>query len=121
LSCLIILAILFLTHKRIASTTKNKWWIYSALILNVSIYSYGGTYAANCAYDFSQPTVYKTKVLDKRVYRGKHIRRYVKIAPWGHHYDTEEIRVGKEQYDELNVGDSIAIDLKQGLFNIPWF
>ena len=122
IACGIILTILFLTHKLISTTTRNKWWIYSSLIFNVSLYSYAGTYAANCTYDYSKPQVYETEVIDKTISRGRrHTTYYVKVAPWGHHYDKEKISVSRSQYDELNIGDNIKIDLKKGLFNIPWY
>ncbi|HYH15874.1 MAG TPA: hypothetical protein VD794_11665, partial [Flavisolibacter sp.] len=122
ISCIIILAILFLTHKRIEHTTRNKWWIYISLIFNVSLYSYAGTYAANCTYDDSVPEVYTTQVLDKRISKGRRSTTYyIEVAPWGHHLDKEEISVPRSQYDELNVGDTVNIDYKNGLFNIPWY
>jgi len=123
IACTIILTILFLTHKLISNSTRNKWWIYTSLIFNVSLYSYAGTYAANCSYDFSEPTVYDTKVLEKREHKGRRGPRtyYVKVAPWGHHLDKEEISVTSVQYTELAIGDKIKIDLKKGLFNIPWY
>lgn len=122
LACIIILTILFLTHKLIENTTRNKWWIYTSLIFNVSLYSYAGTYAANCAYDYSQPTVYQTEVLDKRVSKSRRSTTYhVKVAPWGHHYDKEDIKVSSTQFEELTIGDKINIDLKKGLFKIPWY
>jgi hypothetical protein len=119
----IILLILFLTHKRIEKSNRNKWWIYASLIFNVSLYSYAGTYAANCTYDNSKATVYKTEVLDKREHRGRKGRRsyYLEVAPWGHHFDKEEIKVTLSQYNETNLGDTVSIDLKEGLFNIPWY
>lgn len=119
----IILIILFVTHELIANTTRNKWWIYSSLIFNVSLYSYAGTYAANCTYDYSEPTVFETKILDKRIHKGSKGRKtyYIKVAPWGHHYDKEEISVGSTLYEEMYIGENIKIDSKKGLFNIPWF
>jgi hypothetical protein len=123
IACAIILTILFITHKLIQNSTRNKWWIYISLIFNVSLYSYAGTYAANCTYDYSAPVVYKTEVLDKRINRGSKGRRtyFIKVAPWGHHYDKEEIKVGSTQFAEINTGDTVSIDLKKGLFNIPWY
>jgi hypothetical protein len=122
ISCSIILAILFLTHKLISNSTRNKWWIYSSLIFNVTLYSYAGTYAANCTYDYSVPTVYETEVLNKKINKSRRSTTYyVKVAPWGHHYDQEEISVSRNQYDELELGDKIKIDLKKGLFDIPWY
>ncbi len=117
----IMLVILFATHKLIDSTTKSKTWIYLSLIFNVFLYSYAGAYGANCVYDKSEPTVYNAEVVGKRVSSGKHTTYYVKVTPWGHHYDKEEISVPKSQYDEIQIGQSIKIDLKQGLFDIPWY
>lgn len=122
IACIIILIILFLTHKLIENTTRNKWWIYISVIFNVCLYSYAGTYAANCTYDYSMPTVYETEVLNKRVSKGRRNRTYyVEVAPWGHHYDKEEISVPRGQYEEISIGENIKIDLKKGLFGIPWY
>jgi hypothetical protein len=119
----IILIILFLTHKLIENTTRNKWWIYSSLIFNVSLYSYAGTYAANCTYDNSTPKVFETKVLDKHIEKSSKGRRsyHITVAPWGHHFDKEEMSVGSSLYSEINIGENIKIDYKKGLFNIPWY
>lgn len=118
----IMLIILFATHKLIDNSTKNKTWIYLSLVLNVFLYSYAGTYGANCVYDNSDPTVYNAEVVDKRISKGKrHTTYYVKVTPWGHHYDKEEISVPSSQYDEIQIGQTVKIDLKKGLFNIPWY
>ena len=119
----IILLILFFTHQRIEESNRNKCWIYTSLIFNVCLYSYAGTYAANCAYDYSEPVVYKTAILDKYTYTSRKggKRYYLEVAPWGHHYDKEKIKVSLTQYNETSVGDTINIDLKSGLFNIPWY
>ena len=119
---IIMLLILFSTHKRIDNTAKSKTWIYSSLIFNIFLYSYAGTYGANCVYDKSVPTVYNAKVVDKRISKGRrHTTYYVEVTPWGHHYDKEEISVPSSQYDEIQIGQTVKIDLKKGLFNIPWY
>jgi hypothetical protein len=122
IACIVILGILFLTHKLIEKTTRNKTWIYLSLIFNVCLYSYAGTYGANCTYDFSAPTVYETDVVDKYIRKSrKRTTYYVKVEPWGHHYDRENISVSREQYNEIEIGEKVKIDLKKGLFNIPWY
>lgn len=120
---LIMLIILFATHKLIDKTTKSKTWIYLSLIFNVFLYSYAGTYGANCVYDKSEPIVYNAKVVDKRISKSRKGRKtyYVKVTPWGHHYDKEEISVPSSKYDEIQIGQTVKIDLKEGLFNIPWY
>ena len=119
----IMLIILFTTHKLIDNTTKSKTWIYLSLIFNVFIYSYSATYGANCVYDKSEQQVYDAEVVDKREHKGSKGRRsyYVKVTPWGHHYDKEEISVSSDQFDDIQIGQTIKIDLKKGLFNIPWY
>jgi hypothetical protein len=62
---IIVLVVLFATHKLLEKTTKNKIWIYSSLIFNVLLYSYAGTYGANCVYDKSEPTAYNAEVIEK--------------------------------------------------------
>lgn len=118
----IMLVILFTTHKIIERTTKSKTWIYLSLIFNIFLYSYAGTYGANCVYDKSEPTIYNAEVVEKRISKGRrNTSYYVKVTPWGHHYDKEEISVPSIQYDKIQVGQTVKIDRKEGLFNIPWY
>jgi hypothetical protein len=123
LAFVMMLLLLFATHKLIDNSTKSKTWIYLSLIFNVCIYSYAATYGANCVYDTSEPKVYHAEVLDKRISTSSkgHKTYYLKVKPWGHHYDKEEISVASDQYDEINIGQTVKIDLKEGLFNIPWY
>lgn len=119
----LMLLILFLTHRLIDHSVKDKWWIYTMLIFNVFLYSYGATYAINCTYDFSEPKIYSTEIIDKNTSRGRRgrISYYIKVAPWGHHYDKEKIRVSAEQYKTMQIGDNAEIALRKGVFNIPWY
>jgi hypothetical protein len=118
-----VLVLLFFTHSKIEQSNKNKAWIYFSLIGNLFIYSYAVTYGANCVYDNSEPKVYSAKVVDKRKHHSRKAGTtyYLKVTPWGHHYDKEEITVTSDQYEETPIGSSVKIDLKEGLFNIPWY
>jgi hypothetical protein len=119
---IIMLAILLSTHKIIIDNQKNKLWIYSSLFFNIFLYSYSATYGINCIYDSSEPKVYDAQVIDKRFSKSrKHTSYYIRVTPWGHHKDTEEISVARSQYNEIEIGEEIRIDLKKGLFNIPWY
>jgi hypothetical protein len=119
----IMLIILFTTHKLIDNSTKSKSWIYLSLFFNVFLYSFAGSYGANCVYDKSKPKVYNAEIVDKRIIKGNKGRKTycVKVTPWGHHHDKEEISVSSSHYDEIQIGQKIKIDLKEGLFNIPWY
>ena len=61
-------------------------------------------------------------MVDKRISKGRrHTSYYIKVMPWGHHYDTEEITVDYQKYNRVAVGETVEIDLKNGLFGIPWY
>jgi hypothetical protein len=123
LALVIVLLILTATHKLIVHTTKSKTWIYLSIIFNVCLYSYGATYGVNCVYDTSEPVVYDVDVVDKRIRTSAKGRKtyYIKVTPWGHHHDKEEISVPEDQYNAIVVGQQVKIDLKKGLFNIQWY
>ncbi|MDO5104803.1 hypothetical protein [Capnocytophaga sp.] len=117
----LMLLILLLTHRLIVQSTKNKWWIYISIIFNVFLYSYAGTYAINCTYDYSKPEIYKNEVLDKHTSRRRRggTTYYVTVKPWGNHYEKEDISVSMQEYQKLQIGDEVEIAVKKGVFNIP--
>lgn len=114
---------LFLTHKQIAESNKDKWWIYSSIIFSFFVYSYSSVIAINCKFDYSEPEVYQTEIIDKHIHRGRRGRRtyYVKVKPWGHHYDSENISVSRTEYEHFEVNDQVKIDYNKGLLGIPWY
>lgn len=119
----IMLIILFATHKVIEASTKSKTWIYCSLFLNILVYSFGATYGINCVFDDSDPVVYDVEVVDKIERKGKKKSKsyYIEVTAWGHHYDKEEISVTHEEYDEIQIGQIMQIDVKEGFLGIPWY
>jgi hypothetical protein len=118
-----IITLLFSTHKGVVSKNKkiSSTYIYLHLIFFIFIYSYGATCSINCAFDCSSPEVFKTKIVDKHISRGKHTSYFIKVAPWGHHLDRESIRVSRNEYESFEIESTVEIDLKDGLLGIPWF
>jgi len=114
---------LLMTHQQILDSNKDKWWIYGSIVFSFFIYSYSAVVAVNCSFDYSEPKVYKTEVIDKRISRSSKGRRtyYVKVKPWGHHYDAESITVSSEEYEEYQVEDKVEVVYKDGLLGIPWY
>ena len=121
-SAILILILLFSTHSLIMNSNKDKTWIILSIVTNILIYSFAATYGANCVYDKSEAKVYSAKVIDKHISKGRrHTTYYLKVEPWGHHYDPENITVTKYQYTETTIGQLVNIDYKKGFFNIPWY
>jgi len=123
ISFLVVSLIVLISHRLIESNVQNKWWIYSSLTFSVIIYCYAGIYAANCAFDNSEPKTYRTEVLDKRMRSRSRGRKtyYLKVAPWGHHLDTEDLRVSSSLFHKVEIGNEVNIKYKNGLFRIPWY
>ena len=122
LGTVIVLLILLSTHRFIVMSKNNKWWIYISLFFNVFLYSFSATYAINCVYDNSEAKVYSAKVVDKHISEGRrHTTYYLKVTPWGHFRDPENISVSMEKYNQAETGQYVNIDLKEGVFNIPWY
>lgn len=112
---------LFITHEKIRQSNKDKWWIYSSIFFSFFVYSFSAVIAVNCSFDTSEPQVYETTVIDKYISRGKHTNYYIKVKPWGHHYDVESIRVPSSDYSNYQVNQKTMIDYKEGLLGIPWY
>lgn len=122
ISFILLLIILGLTHKLVERNNPNKSLIYFVVIGNIALYSYAATYGINCVYDNSEPKVYQAKVIDKSISRGRrHTTYFLKVEPWGHHHDAEKISVAPSQYKETDIGNTVLIDYKEGLLNIPWY
>jgi hypothetical protein len=119
----LMLVLLFATHRPTRQSLTRRLWIYGSLAFNILLYSYSAAYGMNCVYDYSQPRVYEARVISKHVETsGKGFDRYcVRIAPWGHHHDPETLTVSMFQYDGIREGQTVKMDLKQGLFGIPWY
>lgn len=119
---ILLLLILSATHKLVDQTNPNRYLIYLTVVGNIALYSYAATYGVNCVYDNSEPKVYQAKVIDKSISRGRrHTTYYLKVQPWGHHRDAENISVAPEQYSETQIGQTVSIDYKEGLLAIPWY
>lgn len=122
LSFILLLILLFTTHKIIEASNKNRATIYALLIANIALYSYAATYGSNCVYDYSTPKVYDAVLVDKHISRGRRTTiYYLTVTPWGNHKEQEDISVSSNQYYNKNIGETVKIDYKQGLLFIPWY
>jgi len=46
---------------------------------------------------------------------------YLRVEPLGPNRETEDIRVPANQYNATNTGQTVSINLKEGLAGIPWY
>jgi len=92
------------------------------VILISAGYAFGGTVLANSIFDQSKPQVFPTTITDHHITRGSKSTTYhIIIAGWEKHPEGENISVSPSFYDAAEVGSKVNVNLKKGLFNVPWY
>jgi hypothetical protein len=95
-------------------------WTFFLVLLLLMAYGYGTVTLTNAMADSSQPVVYPTVITNKRVSSGKSRTYYLELKKWGDLTEDEEVSVHRSQYDSFAVGDSITVNLRPGVFRMPW-
>jgi hypothetical protein len=106
-----------MSSKEKARSNKTTWLSAAAFVL---LYGFTAPVIINCNFDYSAPKEYKAQVLSQRVSTGKHTSYDLTLSKWGPR-ESEEAEVSKSLYYEVKVGDTVYVNLKPGLFKIPWF
>lgn len=83
-------------------------------------YGFGVVQHVNCAFDHRVEDAYETKVVGKRISRGKIDVPRVKLEPWGARQAINELDVEWKFYREVKKGDRVTVITSPGLLNIPW-
>ena len=91
------------------------------MLLMSFLYSYGNVITINCKFDQSKPQTIYTTVESVNVSHSKGTHYYLYLKPWEEKAYPGSIEVSGAMYYRHPVGSSITINLKHGLFNIPWF
>lgn len=94
--------------------------IFATLIIG-GTYAYGVVATTNAVFDKSEPSVYSTKILDKRVSKTKYPRCYLKLDTWGPRNEVDEMVVSKETYLSHEIGDTVVVHFKHGFYNVPYY
>jgi hypothetical protein len=94
--------------------------VVSSLFM-VCVYSYGAVIVTNSMLDSSRPIRYETKVLDKRISRGKSTTYYLKLNAWGPRKKSRSESVHSSVYEKAEIGDLVAVYLFKGGLNIPYY
>jgi hypothetical protein len=103
------------------STKPMRYFLTTSLMIFLNLfYSYGLIIMANCMLDNKQPAHYETTVADKRISSGKTTSYYVDVNPVGPLTEGQEVKVSRDEYESIHVGDTLGVTLHNGYINIPW-
>ncbi|WP_431241318.1 hypothetical protein ACQ9BO_14575 [Flavobacterium sp. P21] len=115
------IAILYFSHLKTEHNKTSEILSFLGIFVFAICYAYGTFITINCLYDHSEPKVFKTSVLDKRISTGKTTTYYLQLGPWGPRKESDEVKVSKEQYNNSKINDEAEVYLMKGEFDIPWF
>lgn len=92
-----------------------------AILVVCGFYAYGVVVEANTLLDESQPRIFKTAVVGKRVSKGKSTQYHLRVAPWGPRRGEGDITVSRALYASVATGEPVCIVLRDGALRIRWF
>ena len=113
-----------------ADKAEFQWKNRAAKILNVisvvfilAIYAFGAVFYLNYAFPQVITTVseQEVKIIDGRVSKGKNASYYKTVSPWIDGSEKKEIEVSEILYADNEIGESLCVTVKKGLFGITWY
>jgi hypothetical protein len=99
---------------------RSKYITLLLLPLFTFCYGFGTVTLINAIGDSSEPVLYQTEVMKKRVSSGKTTSYYLELKKWGNLKEDEEVSVTRTEYEARDVGDSINVYEYPGVFKMPW-
>lgn len=84
-------------------------------ILFIFTFGCGTTVFWNAFFENSTPTIYKSKIIGKKIEKGKTISYRIDFEPWDPIKENDLMRVSKSEFNRLNINYTIDLELKQGL------
>lgn len=91
-------------------------------VLVLPFYSYGAVMFVNSYWDSSMPKSYRVEIVRKYSKRGRRgrMRHFLVIDSWGAR-SKEELSMSVGDYNSLNIGDFLCLDLYGGAIGVPYY
>jgi hypothetical protein len=124
LSTIVLVILLFLTHKLADKEDDTAAPNYVILGLLLLFYSPTSMFAINCVYDNSEPKTYQVRVIGKTKssIRSKGGSDYhLKVTSWTNDIDPVSIEVPSDKYYDVEEGDDVKVQVRNGLFGVGWY
>jgi hypothetical protein len=84
-------------------------------------FGYGFTTTVNCMFDTTKPQTFTAKIEKVYITTGKRTIYNVTVGPWGSVHESKSIQVAETVFYRMTVGNNIGIELRHGLFSMPWY
>lgn len=100
---------------------RRRWFVPALVLLLVAPYPWGALNAVDVLLDRAPAEVHEVPVLHKHVSSGKHTSYDLRLPPWGPVAAVQEVDVGQELYDAVEVGDVVCAHLRPGALGARWY
>ncbi|HAS41802.1 MAG TPA: hypothetical protein DCS93_15085 [Microscillaceae bacterium] len=111
----------FITRKEFEVEKFSKRFIsFSFVVIVIFAYVFFTIVHANEQFDTNDYKVFYTQVTDKKITNGKYETCYLIVNDRLPNTNVNEVKIWEELYENIEVGDSVTIYLKPGVFKIPW-
>jgi hypothetical protein len=113
----------WLLYKKGMNPTAGAIKAQIVLIVLISLaYGFASTRLLNCAFDSSKTTAYHAIVQERFISTSKSTEHYYFVlSPWGPKHSSAQVEVGRLVYRVKYPGDTVTVQLKQGLLQMPWY
>lgn len=91
------------------------------MLMAAFLLAVGSTRQLNCAYDQAPAKTYRALIQDKYIYKGKNTSYHLLLGAWGTQDSGTNVVISRRLYRQLAAGDSITVQLKPGLLQVPWY
>ncbi|MDC1105450.1 hypothetical protein OAT16_02015 [Prolixibacteraceae bacterium] len=115
-------AFYFLRSNLFLNNNKTNYLAVIGIVVSGCLYSVASITSLNSILDFSAAKNYNVAVIGKNEHKGAKNNLYkIELSKWGPIEQTSEVEVSKMRYEQISVGDSLSITLKEGAFGIPYY
>jgi hypothetical protein len=92
------------------------------LLFIVSIaYGFGMSTEANALLDRSEPQVFQSHIVSKRISHGRSTSYHVTLDRWGPKTSPDEVMVTRGYYDSFAIGDRACVLSREGALKMQWY
>jgi hypothetical protein len=83
-------------------------------------YGYATVTLLNWKADHSKAELHQTIVTDKRIDDGKIKTYHLVLKPWNGWIEEEDVKVDYDDFQRVNISDSVTVHQYKGYFSMPW-
>lgn len=116
-----VLVILLISYHGINKLTSSVFQQVIIITIAGSLYGLGTFKTINCVFDRSGVESIPVIIQGKFTKESKGTSYYFRLSEWNSSNGETEEKVFRKMFNQKQVGDTIAIKLKKGMLNVPWY